>query len=1121
VSSAKLQKQGDVVKQQIKGGERQSFLVTLTTGQYASVRVEQHGAILLITLFDPQGKEIILMDNPSGGHGPIIISTIAPVSGDYRIEVFSKDSWANPAGFEVVLDELRSPRADGQTIIEGQQAFAEGRKNSRADNPSAALTHYERALALWTTANDQHWLALTHFALSEAYRTIGERERPNAIKELETVLAIVNVHMAPNDWRIKAAALNDLGAQYIFAGEVERGISLLKEAFDLFSSHQDQRGEASSLNNLALAYRTLGNFSLARELVERAVPLREAENDRAGVINLKNSLGGASDGLGEPDKALQYFEEALREWQKLGELKPPDRRRVATLFNNLAVASDKLGQWDKARDYYDQALSMMSEGDPGRPATLDSKGELYASLGDLKKARECYDQALALLPTEKFNLDLKVGILVHVGQLFFRQGDLTNAVSSFVQARDLNPVGPRLAYVLTNLAVALSAQQKLAEAMAAYNQALNIQIELKDKRGQALTLQKRGETFNLLTQHTQAIDDLKRALLLWGSVKDPRGRAATLNTLAHVEQDRGNLRDALNYSDEAISIVESQRTTLSSRQLRASYFATQESYYELNIDLNMQLSKSGEAAYVAQAFATAEKARARVLLETLTDAGVDRLKPQQASDPQLASLLDQLHALKAKLAAKAQGRTRLLNGNPNATQLAVLDKEIDALSEKHDSLEAQIRSRHPRFATLTKPQPATLKDTQRQLDDETLLLEYSLGDKRSYLWAVTPNSVEGFELAPREQIEQAALRVIDSLAGIGKEKNESILQQQLRLETQFSDASGKLAKMVLERAVPLLGSKRLVVVADGTLQLVPFAALPLSKNSVPLISEHELIYVPSASVLTLQRQELTKRKPAARAVAVLANPVFELDDERVTSSRKRKPADSAVTMQTQSLSVGSSAPTRSSNRDRDLNEALRDVGVDRLSRLPYSQDEAVAIMNVVPKGEVFAALGFAANRATATSPALSQYRIIHFATHGILNLEHPELSGIVLSLVDKNGAPQDGYLFLDDIYNLNLPAELVVLSACQTGVGRQVKGEGLIALTRGFMYAGAARLVASLWKVNDAATAALMSRFYKEMFINGKKPAAALQAAQLQLREQRRWSSPVYWAGFFIQGEWR
>jgi CHAT domain-containing protein len=167
------------------------------------------------------------------------------------------------------------------------------------------------------------------------------------------------------------------------------------------------------------------------------------------------------------------------------------------------------------------------------------------------------------------------------------------------------------------------------------------------------------------------------------------------------------------------------------------------------------------------------------------------------------------------------------------------------------------------------------------------------------------------------------------------------------------------------------------------------------------------------------------------------------------------------------------------------------------------------------------ALDFKASRTTMMSPALSQYRIVHFATHGVTDPDHPELSEIILSLVDENGAKQDGRVRLYEIYNLNLPAELVVISACESGVGKQLKGEGLIALTRGFMYAGAPRVVASLWKVEDSATAALMAEFYKEMFTNAREPAAALRAAQLNISKQRRWREPYFWAGFVIQGEWR
>ena len=325
-SVSKLQVKGDVVKERINGGETKSFPIILTAGQYARVRTEQHGSILIASLFDPDRKEIVRMDNPTGGHGPIIISTIASISGEYRLEVFSKDKWANPANFEVVLDESRSSLSEDQTTIDAQQAFAEGRKNFGANKAAAALPHYERALSLWTTVNDERSQALTHFALNQAYSAIGGRERPKAINALETLLAIVNVRLAPNDWRLKAAALNDLGSLYTRSGKVDSGFSLLQEAFDLFSSHHDRRGQASSLNNLAIAYARNGYFSKARELVQQALPLRYAENDQAGAINLINSLGAASDRLGEPEQALEYFEKALQDWQKLGELTPERSR---------------------------------------------------------------------------------------------------------------------------------------------------------------------------------------------------------------------------------------------------------------------------------------------------------------------------------------------------------------------------------------------------------------------------------------------------------------------------------------------------------------------------------------------------------------------------------------------------------------------------------------------------------------------------------------------------------------------------------------------------------------------------------------------------------------------------
>jgi CHAT domain-containing protein len=193
----------------------------------------------------------------------------------------------------------------------------------------------------------------------------------------------------------------------------------------------------------------------------------------------------------------------------------------------------------------------------------------------------------------------------------------------------------------------------------------------------------------------------------------------------------------------------------------------------------------------------------------------------------------------------------------------------------------------------------------------------------------------------------------------------------------------------------------------------------------------------------------------------------------------------------------------------------------RLPRLLFSGEEAKAILSLAPAGDALKALDFAASRATAMSDELGKYRIVHFSTHGLLNNLHPELSGIVLSLVDEHGRPQDGFLRLHDIYNLKLPADLVVLSACQTALGKEISGEGLVGLTRGFIHAGAARVVASLWKVDDRASAELMKNFYREMLKEKQRPAAALRAAQVAMWRQKRWQSPYYWAAFTLQGEWR
>jgi len=288
------------------------------------------------------------------------------------------------------------------------------------------------------------------------------------------------------------------------------------------------------------------------------------------------------------------------------------------------------------------------------------------------------------------------------------------------------------------------------------------------------------------------------------------------------------------------------------------------------------------------------------------------------------------------------------------------------------------------------------------------------------------------------------------------------------------------------------------------LQYIPFQILLDPDAHESLIAKHEIVNQPSASTLASLLLEIATRKAATNSVAVLADPVFESNDPRI----KRDAPNTAE------------PPTELP----EVRRALRDVGVTpdglQIPRLFASRREADEITALAPGATSLEAVGFDANRDRVFSPELASYRIVHIATHGIIDNERPELSGIVLSLFDQQGNSQNGFLRLADIYNLKLPADLVVLSACSTALGKDVKGEGLVGLTRGFMHAGAAGVVASLWKVDDEATAELMKHFYTALFQKGLPPAAALRDAQLELAKYPRWQSPYYWAGFVIQGQY-
>jgi CHAT domain-containing protein/tetratricopeptide (TPR) repeat protein len=942
-------------------------------------------------------------------------------------------------------------------------------------------------------------------------------------------LVLLGKRAAPGRYEVRVAEMrpaepqdkNRISAQKAF-GEARRltgqrteessrgSIAKFEEALSLRRAAHDLEGEALTLNTLGWVYFDLGERQKALDCFNKSLPICRSLDERRREAYVLNSIAAVYDWLGEKQTAIEYFNRSVLLWRAAGY-----KRGEAYTLQLIGLAYMSLGEHQKVLDLYQQALQLWAAAGyrRGEASTLNNLGALYYALGDGPRALEFYDRAL-LIRRELGDRLGEAQAVNNIGLVHRSLGKNELALGYYNQALEIHRIlrdRRGEAITLGNIGSVYGALGEHQAALEDFNRALELDRARGDRGLEATHLNDIGWLYRALGDTQKALDYFNQALPIWRATRDYAGEAVTLTSMARCERDLGNLIEARGHIEASIQFVESLRAKILSSDLRVSYLAAVSGAYGTYIDVLMGLhNRHPSEEHAGAALAIAERSRARSLLETLSEA---QAGIRQGVDD---TLLERGRLLQRQLNAKAEIQTRLIGGRPSDKQVAEIGQEINSLTTEYQEVQAQIRARSPRYAALTQPQPLGLKEIQALLDPETLLLEYALGSERSYVWAVTSQSIEPRELAKREDIEAAALRVYGLLTARQQVAGETEQQMRLRIskaDAEWQGASESLSKMVLEPVALQLGAKRLLIVAEGSLQYVPFASLPTPVTGgnaaarPPLIANHEIVNIPSASVLAVLRRETAGRKLAEKAVAVLADPVFDKDDDRVAQSGRRV------------------RPEARNQLTRDLQRAVAETsgtgGSGSIPRLPFSRVEAEAILGSAPAGKVMKAVGFRASRATATSPELAEYRIVHFATHGLLNNEHPELSGIVLSLVDEQGRPQDGFLRLHELYNLNLPVELVVLSACQTGLGKEVKGEGLVGLVRGFMYAGAPRVVASQWKVDDWATAELMKQFYGGMLKDGMRPAAALRAAQVRMLNQKRWQAPYYWAGFVLHGEWK
>ncbi|OUL21816.1 tetratricopeptide repeat protein [Nostoc sp. 106C] len=988
----------------------------------------------------------------------------------------------------------------GHKIGEATTLIDMGVAYSDLGDPQKALELYNQALPLTRMAKDRGREAITLSNIGKIYDDLGDKQ-----KALSYFNQSLSLHRVLGEKAGEATTLNHIGSIYNDLGDNQKALEFYNQTLSLRRMMGDKAGEGNILSNIGVVYSDLGEKQKALDFYNQALTLRRAVGDKGGEAVTLTNIATVYDDFGEKQKALDLYNQALPLFRLVG-----NKRGEGSTLSNIGVVYSDLGEKQKALDLYNQALTLRQAlGDKsGEAITFNNIGKVYDELGARQKALEYYNQVLVIMRAVKD----KAGegtILSNIGKVYYDLGDKQKALELFNQALPLKKqVGNKAgeATTLSNIGAVYSYLGDKQKALAFHNQALTLRQAVGDKGGEASTLTSIGANYDDLGDKPKALSYYNQALPLTRAVGDKDLEVTILSNMAYLENNRGNLKQAVTQIETAIAIIEDLRTKVASPELRTSYFASQQIVYKFYIDLLMQLHKKQPSqGYDALALQASERSRARSLLELLTEAHADI---RQGVDPKL---LEAERTIKQKLDALEKRRIQF-NGKYSEAQVQALETENQALLAQYQEIQARIRASSPRYASLTQPKPLTLVEQQQLLDDNTMLLQYSLGEQRSYLWAVTKNSMSSYELPKSTTIEATAKKFYQLL------QNPIYKLSSRRRGTEANSGSSKaavfteLSEMLLQPVAGQLGNKRLIIISDGALQYVPFAALLTldtgkgeESKLVPLLVKHEIVNLPSATTLAVLRKELQGRQAAPKTLAVIADPIFASNDERLKGIVSQ---------------VSPSAMNRGDADSITLARAARDSSVS-FDRLPFTREEAQQILTLVPDDLRTQAFDFTASRQFVISSELSKFKIVHFATHGILNSTHPELSGVVLSLFNNKGQPQNGFLRLHDVFNLNLSAELVVLSACETGLGEEVKGEGLVGLTRGFMYAGSPRVLVSLWSVSDRGTSELMKRFYQKMLKETLPPAAALRAAQLEMWQHQEFAAPFYWAAFTLQGEWK
>ncbi|MBI4752169.1 MAG: CHAT domain-containing protein [Acidobacteria bacterium] len=1061
---------GKPIEKELKAGETHRYTLDLSAGEFVHLVVEQKAIDVVVMVIDPAGNQVVQVNYFDRMYGPEPVFWIAAQSGVFEVQV---------------VPYHPSPTAGKYNL--------ELRTHRMATDPDRECI---RALDL----------------IKQAEALLRQEQKESTLEGLNRYQVATDLfHSLGYTW-MEATSLYFTGATCALSGKRNRGIELYLAARELYRTAGDEEEVALMNFTIGSNYAGMRMYSEGIPYLMKVVEYGQQSNQVLWEAYAQSELGSLYEDSGDSEKSFEGFNRALY-LARQGQDQFIEAQSLARLSRHYKTYGDD----QRALNYIQQAQDIFGRlgNIEGENLTTSVLAWMYTMDGRHEKALELRQERLARQQSQHNPVD-QFSLLTGCGSSCMRLKKFDQALEYFTQSLvEIRKVdSPALiAISLSNIASTYFSMKNHEKALEYYFQVLKLTKELNEP--EYGTLIYIAQAYHSLGNLSRAREYYQLAIENRRILKQTFGLYDCYNRFAKFEYKVGNLQEAKKLLEAAIEAVEQVRSGYVTPQNRALFFTLSQNTYDLLVDVLFSLhEKDPSAGHIAEAFLVSEKRRARSLNEQLAES---KLPAATNVPPELLARRD---TLAQTIATKTEAVLPLLKDNLDGKKAQLPEEnpervkaqqELDVLAKELELVETEIRKANPAFANLTAPQPLSASQVQAQiLDADTQLVSYQLGEERSFAWVISKDRIDGFVLPKRTEIETAVRTFVNHVTG----KNEGG-------STPGSvKAAGKIVSdLIVKPLASRLTAKRLIIIPDGALFYLPFGALPAQVKAVQskpnptpeyLIEQFELVFEPSASTLAVVRETFKNRSQRDQTAFVVANPVFSPTDDRFKSTVRKQPTSKPETVQFRTYQE----------------ERLLSVVGDTWTPIPGTSEQARVIQQLAGPNHCQVIEGFQASKKRLTETDLSPFRIVHFATHGRFDSTRPEFSGLVLSLVDEQAQKQEGYLLSNEIYDLKLNADLVVLSACESGLGKELKGEGVIGLTRAFMYAGSPRVIATLWSVPDSSTAELVKRFYQHLLskTNPLPPAQALRTAQIEMLKDKknlRWRIPFHWAAFQLQGEYR